>query len=226
MRHLQSNPDLEGPSGGPIVFELAEYLFRTRCQESQSASLPEEEFPNLVNALREDGFVVRDYRLSAMLPDVVPVAEYRDELSHLLETHDFGTATGHLRQAISAHTRGDWAAANAQLRAFIEALFDKIAIDLSEGHAANLATSHLRREWLASNEPPFFLSDLNEWDAENHGGFVEGFWRRLHPSGSHPGLSDEADSTFRLHMVILVGRHYLVRYAERLTPGAGGRGPA
>jgi len=29
-------------------------------------------------------------------------------------------------------------------------------------------------------------------------------FKRLHPQGAHPGLSDEEDSTFRLHMVLLL----------------------
>jgi hypothetical protein len=35
--------------------------------------------------------------------------------------------------------------------------------------------------------------------------------RRLHPQGADPGLSDEDDSTVRLHLVLLVGRQLLRR---------------
>jgi hypothetical protein len=40
---------------------------------------------------------------------------------------------------------------------------------------------------------------------------MQAFFRRLHPAGSHPGLSDEDDSTFRLHLVLLVARNLLRR---------------
>ena len=38
---------------------------------------------------------------------------------------------------------------------------------------------------------------------------------RSHPSGSHPGLSDEDDCTFRLHLVLLVSRLLLQRLRGR-----------
>ncbi len=36
------------------------------------------------------------------------------------------------------------------------------------------------------------------------------------PQGAHPGLSDEEDSTFRLHLVLLTGRTLLKRLEARL----------
>lgn len=211
MQHIVENPDLVGPGGGPLVLELAEYLFQQTCSEDAD-SPPEERFPVLVNALRQDGYVIADLRLIAELPDEVPLPEIRDELTRLLETEGFDTARGHFQQAIAAHARGDWAAANGQLRSFVEDMFDQIAGILSQGAADALPTSHARREWLATCNPPFFLTDLNEWDLQDHRGFTEGFWRRLHPAGAHPGLSDEADATFRLHLVILIAQHYMVRF--------------
>lgn len=106
----------------------------------------------------------------------------------------------------------DWAAANAQLRSFVEELFDRIAEHLSDGKSEDLKTSHARRVWLAKSTPPFFDPELNEWDLHGLGGFMQGFWRRLHPQGSHPGLSDEADCTLRLHLVIIVAEHFLQRF--------------
>ena len=41
-----------------------------------------------------------------------------------------------------------------------------------------------------------------------------GLFNRLHPEGNHPGLSDEDDSTFRLHIVIIVARLLLRRYVN------------
>jgi hypothetical protein len=73
-----------------------------------------------------------------------------------------------------------------------------------------MATSGQRRTWLAQRDPPFFIAGLNGWDFQG-GGFMESFFRRLHPQGAHPGLSAEEDSTFRLHLVLLVGRQLLRR---------------
>jgi len=45
-----------------------------------------------------------------------------DDEVHQLLTH-FGSAVGSLDQAIEAHTRGDWAAAQWQIRTFLESVF-------------------------------------------------------------------------------------------------------
>jgi hypothetical protein len=149
------------------------------------------------------------------MPEAMQLSAGEDELHSLLQECEFATSLGHLEQAISAHTRGEWASANAQMRAFIESLFDQIAHWLSPSEAAACATSHDRRELLAKLSPPFLLPDLNEWEVGKAGGFLQGFWRRLHPGGAHPGLSDELDSTFRLHMVLLVGLDMMRRLRNR-----------
>jgi len=215
MQHLIQNPDLQGPQGSCMIVELTEHLLKERCQIPQNPKDPDEAFPDLLNALKQNGYVVSDYKLHAMLPETIPVAQSQDEVTRLLDTHAFDTAKGHLEQAIAAHTRGEWAAANAQLRSFIEELFDRMAEKLSEGQTASLNSSHARREWLAKCNPPLFDPALNEWEIGDKGGFVQGLWKRLHPQGSHPGLSDEADCTFRLHIVIIVGEHFLRRFDAR-----------
>jgi hypothetical protein len=215
MEYLIKNPDLVGPSGGPIVLELGEYLFKERCQDRWGQPDPAEQFPDLVNALRQDGYEVAEFKLHARLPAAVPLADSKDGITLRLEQHSFDTAKGHLVQAIDAHTRGDWAAANGQLRAFVEELFDRMAEELSGGGTSGLGTSHARREWLATCDPPFLDPDLNEWQVGGSGGFIQGFWRRMHPEGAHPGLSDEADSTFRLHLVLIVAEYLLRRFEDR-----------
>jgi hypothetical protein len=74
-----------------------------------------------------------------------------------------------------------------------------------------------RRQCLANIVPAFLDRDLNEW-RDNGGGFVNGLMARLHPQGSHPGLSDDDDSTFRLHMVLLTARLMLTRFDNRVAP--------
>jgi len=122
---------------------------------------------------------------------------------------------GHFDQAIAAHSRGDWAAANAQFRPFVEGLLDEIAERLAGGTGALPEQGHARRQWLAQLDPPFFIGTLNEWTGDGRG-FVEAFYCRLHPQGAYPGLSDEDDSTFRLHLILLVARLLLRRLAQRI----------
>jgi hypothetical protein len=38
--------------------------------------------------------------------------------------------------------------------------------------------------------------------------------KRLQPEGSHPGLSDQRDSTFRLHLVLLTAHFLMTRFND------------
>jgi hypothetical protein len=213
IRFLLENPDEQGPLGANLAFEIIEYLIE-RLVESlpEYTDALEEAHPRLVRAIERDGFVVEGRALKPMIPPRGYVV-LQSELMDLLDRFDFTTSRGHLEQAIAAHSRGEWASANAQLRSFMESLFDEIANRLDG--AADATTSEERRRLLVTISPPFLLSSLNEWDLAKGTGFIQGFWRRLHPQGSHPGLSDEDDSTFRLHLVQVVAHHLMKRLAAR-----------
>ncbi len=209
--HLIRNPDLKGPEGGSLIFEIIEHIISV-AQEQYNYS-HDNKYIALENSLRRDGYIIEDGKLKSSLPDIAQLSEKENELFSLLEKYNFSTEKGHLDQAIKAHTRGDWAAANAQLRSFMEGLFDSIAEKLAPKQEILPQHAHSRRIWLSQNpSPSFFQSDLNEWQNDGKG-FVQGLFKRLHPQGSHPGLSDEEDSTFRLHLVILTGLHYLRRFS-------------
>lgn len=205
IKYLIDHPDKTGPFGANLVLEIIEYLI-----ETQRGNIS----PRLIRSLKRNGYVIENGKLKKMLPEDLRLPETEDELTTLLDEFGFSTAKGHFTQAVSAHTRGEWAAANAQLRSFIETLFDSIAELLINDKAKLPPTSHGRRELLAKLNPPFLLTELNEWEP-NGKGFLQGFWYRLHPHGSHPGLSDEEDSTFRLYLVIIIASHYLRRLNTR-----------
>lgn len=110
-------------------------------------------------ALARDGFTVEDGQLRRTLPQEPGLPQADDEAHALLEQYHSDVPLGHLNQAIAAHARGDWAAANAQLRAFVESLFDGIAKRLG-AHLALVvpAAGNQRRIWPAQLNPPFFCS--------------------------------------------------------------------
>lgn len=218
-KYLIDNRDEKGPLGGNLTFEIIEEVLRLRLTTSsldQSAPRIEEQLPELANCLKRDGYVVTNGKLKTMLPEDIQLVDKGNELNLLLDRFEFATAKGHLEQAISAHTRGEWASANAQLRSFMESLFDSMAEKLANNKTELPQPGYQRRELLAKLNPPFLLPALNEWQIGGSGGFLQGLWRRLHPQGSHPGLSDEEDSTLRLHLVILVASHYLRRLDSRV----------
>jgi hypothetical protein len=95
-----------------------------------------------------------------------------------------------------------------QFRSFLDGLLDEIAERIDPA-ATNLPSGQARRTKLAASG--FLSRPLNEWDDNGHG-FINGLVKRLHPHGSHPGLSDQDDSTFRLHTVLLTARLLLVRF--------------
>jgi hypothetical protein len=159
-------------------------------------------------ALAIDGFTVSDGVLRRALPIDIGLPAVQSEVDRLLEKHGFTTAKGHLKQALEAHTRGSWAAANSQIRTFLDALLDDVAVKLDP---AALAVSSGQQRRIKLAEQGFLSRELNEWDG-NGLGFINGLAKRLHPKGSHPGLSDDDDSTFRLHVELLTARLLLARF--------------
>jgi hypothetical protein len=160
-----------------------------------------------LRTLDRDGFRVVDGALRRDLPGEFFLPQAEDETFLLLKRHTFSRSQGHLTQALEAHTQGNWAAANAQIRTFVESLLDEIVARF--GPPAGLTSGHAGRAKLASEG--FFIRDLNEWN-DRGTGFFEGLMNRLHPHGSHPGLSDQEDSTYRLHIVLLTARLLLNRF--------------
>ena len=202
MRYLIKNLQAKAPNGTLLAQAIIEHLVLTRCQDCDPAEL----FPELVNSLDHDGYNLDRNGLRAKLPSELPLVKEENELINVLDRYGYSVAKGHYEQAVAAHTRGDWAASNSQLRSFVEEFFNRVAEIMVSG---SYSSGHQCQQALA--KIGFFQSDLNEW-LDDGKGFVQGFWKRLHPQGSHPGLSEKEDSTFRMHIVIVV-LHY---FAKRL----------
>ncbi len=208
VKYLISNPDAKGPNGSKLAIEVIEHIIK-KCRGLEPLS---ERHPELAHSLERDGFKLTNDGLKKILPSELPIAHQEDQMIAILEKLGFSTAKGHYDQAVAAHARGDWASANSQLRTFVEEFFDKAQNIVCPG---NYQTSNERKIALA--KAGFFIKDYNEY-LNNGTGFIEGFWKRLHPQGSHPGLSEQLDSTFRLQLVILVIHHFLVRLEKYVKP--------
>jgi hypothetical protein len=221
ITYLVNHPTLKGPRGSELVFELVEYVFENYTKVAPlfsfaASSAPDGAYEKLRRFLQQDGYEFINGNLRRTIPVEIAATAPPDDLVVLLNTFGFVTTRGHLEQARAAHARGEWAAANAQLRTFVESLLDDSARALSATQAADCSSAHARQELLARLDPPFLIPALNEWRIGGAGDFIQGFIRRLHPEGSHPGLSDEADSTFRLHLTLLVSSHLVRRLRVRL----------
>jgi hypothetical protein len=173
----------------------------------------EEKYPKIYKLLQQDGLSIIDNELKYQASKDINIASSQEEIFILLNKYNFDTPLGHLRQAMDAHANGRWASANSQLRTYVESLFNEMAEQIYGKNKLNNMSSHQKREALSKTKPPIFVPTLNEWDS-NGNGFINGFWKRLHPEGPHPGLSDIEDSTFRLHLVFLVTSNILKRFDQ------------
>ncbi len=173
----------------------------------------------LERGLARDGYVIAWGEwsvlptLRAALPQEIDLPATDDEVRVLLKQFGFTTAAGHLDQAIQTHTRGEWAAANAQLRTFMEGLFDDIARHIDAAAAERAQSAENRRALLASDQIEFLSVRRREWTADGKN-FINGLMKMLHTEGSHPGLSDEDHCTFRLHLVLVTARTFLRRLQQ------------
>jgi hypothetical protein len=69
---------------------------------------------------------------------------------------------------------------------------------------------------VAPLQPPFLGTELNEWGVPGQEPYGWAF-KRLHPQGAHPDLSDEEDPTFRRHLVLLLSRLFMRRLDAGFT---------
>lgn len=182
---------------------------------------PEQQFEannlRLVNSLKRDGYTINNARVVSLLPEELIEDDVENELFRLLDNFGFDIAKGHLEQAIANHSNGNWAGANGQFRTFMESLLISISNRLIPNR--NCTGFAEATQWLARPamlNPVLFSEDLNEVASPNcNKPFINGLWKRLHPTGSHPGLSDEEDSTFRYHTLIVFSRYILKRVELR-----------
>lgn len=213
VRYLLDNPNAKGILGGDMAFEMVEeiigiYADNTHYYDKITGEF--REYPKLKRLLLKDGFDIRNGQLVRLVDSTINYVENENLLCSLLDKYQFTTAKGHYTQATNAFTRGDWAACNSQIRTFVEELLCKLA----EGITGNtFSDSHSARTALSQSSPKLFYPELNEW-LNNGKGYFETFWKRLHPQGSHPGLSDEYDSMFRLNIVQISILEILRRYDE------------
>lgn len=207
IRLAADEPDRQTDDGVNIWDEMVEYVAKRAVRWLDNPS-----YEAFVRALEREGYQLVDDAtpIRPMLPPIAALPEAEDDVHALLDEFGMVTAKGQLEQAIKNHADGCWAAANGQFRPFIEGLFDGIAAALEPANAPMLKTSENRRELLASREPPFLYKHLGEWTQDGKN-FINGLFKRLHAEGPHPGLSDEEDCTFRLHLALIVARHYLRR---------------
>lgn len=212
-RYLINNPQLPGILSDNLMYEIVEDIINRAINNDYYFDSNTNEFtnyPQLRRLLLKDGFTIDDGKLIRTISGDLDFNNNETLLENLLNKYNFDIAKGHYNQASNAFNRGDWAACNSQLRSYVEELLNKLAEKIT-GTAP--VSSQDAKITLAKCNPPIFYKQLNEW-LDNGQGFFETFWKRLHPEGPHPGLSDEHDSTFRLNLVQISTLEVLRRYDQ------------
>lgn len=125
--------------------------------------------------------------LARMLPADMPGLDFReaeDEVTTLLVQSGITIAKGHLERAVSAFQRGEWSSANGELSNFYESYLNEIAVHLG---CDSQQDSKVKRDSLGRLQPPFLLTEYNEWNENNQKPqYVQGLMSRMHPHWGTP----------------------------------------
>jgi hypothetical protein len=153
----------------------------------------------LRDAVAADGWEFDDN--DDRLVPTVPALQVTDEVTWIetdLKDRGWTTAAGHYRQAIEAFASGNWASANSQLRAFFEDL-----VRHAGGVPPGAGTGQVQQAFDALQAANKLVNGEQQ--------FGKDLWKLLHANGSHPGLSDQDESRFRLLTLTGYARYLLRR---------------
>jgi len=213
-KFLISNQGIKDNFGNDIVINIAEDAIKTLCDrygyDNDNGTYIFNQFPDLYKYLKFDGYDI-DFdngTLIRVFPDNTSIEKKEDNILDFLKKYRFNTTKGHYEQAKGSYLDDNLAALNGQLRTFTESLFMEMAGLIKEREQTNQdivkiscvdATTSM--QVLAKCSHPILDVTLNEWIG-NGKGYMEAFWKRLHPQGSHPGLPELDEVVYRFHLVI------------------------
>ncbi|WDF70569.1 hypothetical protein PQ465_09380 [Sphingobacterium oryzagri] len=204
---VHSNLNGTNEMGNLVQYVLTAITSKRNRQHDPKQPLSELH-PELSNTLLRDGYNTHHFQLTRTIPVELEAAKIPDELTENLVYFSLITALGHLEQAQSNYRDGNWAAANAMVRSCYESVLMFINNNIQPQNPTTSGGDAIAKLTACG----FFREDLNEVDRQQQTlGFIGGLWKMLHPHGSHPGLSEEEDSTFRYHVTLVTLNYYLKR---------------
>ena len=68
MKYVIDNQELKGPNGDDLIFEIIEYAIKKTITDYDKGS---DEFIDLENSLRRDGYLIEDRQLKKALPEII-----------------------------------------------------------------------------------------------------------------------------------------------------------
>ncbi len=184
--------------------------------------------PPLEEALVSDGYEIRwsqpdlmpdgtqDCQLAQLDPDAIPVSTEITALEAELGYRGYVEAREHYRAAVKHFTEQDHSSANGQLRNMVESLVVRLAVDhvnYADTGKANQGRRAIEALYTKGGGPPAALGQpLPEFDG---GRMLHGIWETLHPSGSHPGLSNADEARLRMQLCTGLARFLLKHFPPR-----------
>ena len=218
LNYLLKNPDSRDNHGEVILIRMMnnviEKLLDNVERDKDEFDIDEQAFKSdksFYRYLRLDGYDI-DFDKKCLKEDVsnyMCVSEKDDYIIKFMTEYNFFTSLGHYHQAKGSYLNGNYAALDGQLRTFVESIFQDMAtyIKIKEpdnNQIKNISDIDAQQAILifVKCHNPIIDIDLNEY-GENNTGYIQAFWKRLHPKGSHPGLPDNEEALYRFQLVVL-----------------------
>lgn len=218
QNYLLANPNARDNHGDSILLKMMDQvvnkmLINVNCglDEFDEETLEFKSDPNFYRYLRLDGYDIdfEKMRIKENISNYTNTSAKNDYIVNFLKKYHFVTSLGHYEQAKSSYLGGNYAALNGQLRSFVEGIFQDMAtyIKIKEPHNDNInKISNLDAQQailiFTKCQKPIIDINLNEYE-DNGTGFIQAFWKRLHPEGSHPGLPHIEEALYRFQLVVL-----------------------
>lgn len=183
----------------PSFGETLDNLFNEALAERNygfgwSGDRPTEE---LLRALKADGYEIKDGKLVPSDSLEQELAQEVNVLSERLRSLEMGDVQNNLEQAHENFIAGNHEACNAMLRTALESTLQHIAARLAGG----VEKIPRARPYLTPLDVRKYLS-VREFLSQDEREFVDALYGFASPNGSHPGMSDEAESRLRRLMVV------------------------
>lgn len=159
-----------------------------------------ENYQKFQRALRADGLDLVEGRVSPFLSPTIAPAQEQGVLERRLGELGFAIPLNHLKQAVDNSARGNWEAANGEVRSFLESLCDAVARERHKGPGESPTRGEARKYLEQSG----FLTP-------EESALLMAFFKVLHTAGGHAGTSTEDDCHRRRLMAIALGNYYLDR---------------
>ena len=157
-------------------------------------------YERLKASLRADGLDLVEGRVAPFISPSVDIAKEQGLLESRLQQYQFGVAFNHLEHAVDTAARGQWEAANGEIRNFLEALCDSIASRTYQGADSPPSQGEARKHLAKVGFLNFKESEL-----------LKALFQVLHGQGGHAGTSSSDDCYRRLLMAVAMSNYYLDR---------------